>query len=101
MHCLALSWTLVHSVQHSSRHDAATFSATGVCADSAAKGGGQTKRASGLMYQTTIGLTPRSYEFRPVVVWHQRRAVPFLAVWIGALTGEEAVLRMFEDGDPR
>ena len=42
-----------------------------------------------------------SHKLRPVIVRHQVGARPLLAIGIGTIAGEETVLRMFENGNPR
>lgn len=42
-----------------------------------------------------------SYELGPVIVWHQAGTGPVLAVGICTLAGEESVLSMLENGNPR
>lgn len=42
----------------------------------------------------------RSDKLWPVIIWHQIRTGPFLAIHVDARTSEEAILGMLEDGDP-
>jgi hypothetical protein len=42
-----------------------------------------------------------SHELRPVVVRHERRSGPLLAVHVYDVAGEEAIVGVLDDGDPR
>lgn len=48
----------------------------------------------------SVPALPCSNKLWPVIIWHQIWSCPLLAIRIRAFASEEAVLRLFENGEP-